>query len=69
MTHDKVSFAREYCRCRRIPYRFNGESLYIDGRFVCFSIYNISYGGIMAMIDKVVKYDEYGFYKNSVNTI
>lgn len=62
-THDKISFAREYCRCRRIPYRFNRETLYIDGFPVCFSIYNIPYTEIVQMVDKEVIYNEIGFYE------
>lgn len=67
MTHDKISFAREYCRCRRIPYRIKGESLYI-GEFhfnaVCYSLFNHSYADIMKMIDNEVIYDEYGFFES-----
>lgn len=63
MTHDKISFTREYCRCRRIPYRFNRESLVINGRMVCYSIYNIPYTEIVSMIDKEVVYNEMGFYE------
>lgn len=62
MTHDKISFAREYCRCRRIPYRFKKETLLIDGIPVCYSIYNIPYGEIVQMIDRSVVYNEMGFY-------
>lgn len=61
--HDKISFTREYCRCRRIPYRFNREALVIDGSTVCFSIYNILYTEIVQMIDKEVIYNEMGFYE------
>lgn len=43
MTHDRISFTREYCRCRRIPYRIKGESFYIgefhfNAVFIPFSI-------------------------------
>lgn len=65
MTHDKISFTREYCRCRRIPYRIKGETLYIgDFKFneVCYSLYNHSYADIMKMIDNEVYYNEFGFY-------
>lgn len=66
MTHDKISFAREYCRCKRIPYRFNKESLVIDGYTICFSIFNIPYTDIVKMIDDSVYYDECGFYESVV---
>lgn len=63
-THDKISFTREYCRCRRIPYRFNREALFIDGFQICYSIYNIPYTEIVQMIDKHVIYNEMGFYES-----
>lgn len=63
-THDKISFTREYCRCRRIPYRFSREALVIDGFRVCYSIYNIPYTEIVPMIDKEVIYDNMGFYES-----
>lgn len=63
-THDKISFTREYCRCRRIPYIFNREVLVIDGFRVCYSIYNIQYAEIVQMIDKSVNYNEMGFYES-----
>lgn len=66
MTHDKISFTREYCRCRRIPYRFIGESLVIDGYTICYSIFNITYTEIVKMIDDSVHYDELGFYESVV---
>lgn len=62
MTHDKISFAREYCRCRRIPYRFKKETLFIDGFPVFYSIYNIRYTEIVRIIDESVVYNEMGFY-------
>lgn len=64
MTHDKISFTREYCRCRRIPYRFKNETLYIDGYAICYSIFNIPYAEIVQMIDKEVIYNEMGFYES-----
>lgn len=57
MTHDKISFVREYCRCRRIPYRIHGESLYINGCYFCFSVYNLTYAELIQAIDKVCVYD------------
>lgn len=61
--HDKISFTREYCKCRRIPYSVKGEALYIDGFQVCFSLLNLDYAAIVEMIDKECGgYDSYGFY-------
>lgn len=65
MKHDKISFAREYCLCRRIPYRIKGEALFINGYQVCFSLYNLDYSDILKMIDTAVIYDKYGRYENS----
>lgn len=62
MTHDKISFTREYCRCRRIPYHFDKESLYIDNHYICYSIFNIPYTEIVPLVDKHVAYDSLGFY-------
>lgn len=63
MTHDKKTFTAEYCRCRRIPYKFINEGLYIKGYQVCFSIYNLSYNEIVSMIDNEVVYNEIGFFE------
>ena len=47
MSHNKITFAKEYCLCRRIPYKFNGEQLVIGGKNetknIIFSVYNIPY--------------------------
>lgn len=67
-THDKISFTREYCRCRRIPYKFKGEALSIDGFRVCFSIFNIPYTEIVTMIDKAVVYNDMGFYSYTLRS-
>lgn len=64
MTHDKMSFTKEYCRCRRIPYRFKNETLIIDGRMICYSIYNINYADITKMIDDSINYNRMGFYES-----
>lgn len=61
--HDKISFAREYCRCRRIPYRVKGEALFIDGWQVCFSLLNLPYAEIVTMIDNECCYDSYGHFE------
>ena len=55
--HDKISFVREYCICRRIPYRIMRESLYIDGEFFCYSVYNLTYSELIQAIDKACQYD------------
>ena len=60
--HDVISFTREYCRCRRIPYRIKGEALFINGRQVCFSLLNLDYHYIITMIDNAVIYDSFGRY-------
>jgi hypothetical protein len=60
--HDKISFTREYCLCRRIPYRIVQEHLIIGGYNVCFSLYNLPYKEIIDMIDKFVEYNEYGWF-------
>lgn len=60
MSHDKFSFTREYCRCRKIPYRITGESLLIKGYFICFSLLNLSYTDIINVIDTSVNYDNFG---------
>ena len=58
--HDKISFAREYCRCRAIPYRVKGEALFINGRRICFSLLNLDYIGIIQAIDSDCQYDQFG---------
>ena len=55
--HNKISFVREYCRCRRIPYRIDRETLYIDKHYFCFSVYNLTYSELIETIDKVCEYD------------
>ena len=56
--HDKISFVREYCLCRRIPYRIMRESLCIAGEYFCYSVYNLTYSELVQAIDKVCVYDE-----------
>ena len=56
--HDKISFVRENCRCRRIPYRIAHETLYIAGKYFCYSVYNLTYLDIVQAIDNVCVYDE-----------
>lgn len=55
--HNKISFVREYCLCRRIPYRIQRETLYIDGEYFCFSVYNLTYSELITAIDKACIYD------------
>lgn len=62
MTHDKISFVREYCRCRRIPYKIKGEQLFIGGTFLLYSILNFDYADLIRTIDSVVLYSRYGYY-------
>lgn len=61
--HDKISFTREYCRNRAIPYRVKGEALYIDGFQVCFSLLNLDHAAIIAMIDAECYYDQFGRFE------
>lgn len=64
MLHNKVSFVRKYCLCRRIPYQIKGEALFIGGRKhknqVCFSIYNHTYRELLDIVDEACVYDDYG---------
>ena len=59
--HNKRTFAKEYCLCRRIPYKFKGEQLILgkDKKTVIYSIYNIPYSEIVSTIDKCVEDDGY----------
>lgn len=67
-THDKVTFVREYCLCRRIPYRFVGNfgQLIIGnsnvGADCIYSVYNLPYSELVSTIDSMVQYDEYGWF-------
>ena len=64
-THDKITLAREYCLCRKIPYKFHGEQLVIgdkNGKDVIFSVYNFTYTELIAVIDRMVEYDDFGWY-------
>jgi hypothetical protein len=55
--HNKLTFAAEYCRARRIPYKIKDEALFIAGRQICYSLYNLTYGDILRMIDEHCIYD------------
>lgn len=61
--HDKISFTREYCRCRGIRYRVKGEALFLGGTQVCFSLLNLDYTAIIAMIDAECHYDQFGRFE------
>ena len=63
-SHNKITFAKEYCLCRKIPYKFNGERLTIgkyDGTYgsavSIFSVYNFTYADLIKCIDEQVEYD------------
>lgn len=66
--HNKITFAKEYCLCRKIPYKFDGETLIIgdtktyEGSVSFFSVYNFSYADLIAAIDREVEYSEFGDY-------
>lgn len=69
--HNKITFAKEYCLCRRIPYKFKGEQLTIGegGNSISFfSVYNFTYADLIKTIDQYVIYDnENCFYKEMNN--
>jgi hypothetical protein len=58
--HNKISFAREYCRCHAIPYQVRGEALFIKGKQICFSLFNLAYADILRVIDGSCDYDHFG---------
>ena len=60
--HDKLRFIREYCRRRRIPYKINKETLYIDEHYFCYSVYNLAYLDLVQAIDKACIYDSVTTY-------
>lgn len=61
MNHNKISFVREYCRCRRIPYMFKGKGLFIlhHGKYkqIWYSVYNLTYIELITVIDRECIYD------------
>lgn len=67
-SHNKLTFTAEYCRSRRIPYRIKREALFIAGKQICFSLYNLTYGEILTMIDKVCQFDPYSMNYSGYNT-
>jgi hypothetical protein len=56
--HDRITFTAEYCRARRIPYRVKREALFISGKQVCYSLYNLTYSEILRVIDDFCEYDQ-----------
>jgi hypothetical protein len=68
--HNKITFVREYCLARRIPYKIKGEQLSIRDKetksewLTCFSIYNLTYSELLNVIDRMIIYDQYGYFQN-----
>ena len=54
MSHNKITFAKEYCLCRRIPYRMKGEQMIIgrDRKEVIYSVYNFTYDELVRVINE-----------------
>ena len=73
VSHNKITFAKEYCLCRRIPYKFYGETLVIGtgdkwgDKFSIFSVYNFTYADLIKTIDDNVEYDAENTYFVRVN--
>lgn len=71
--HNKTTFAKEYCLCRRIPYKFKGEQLTIGdmktygGSLSIFSVYNYTYHDLIDVIDYHTEYDALGHYVRVVS--
>jgi len=66
-SHDKKTFANEYCLCRGIPHRWVGGitaqlviGTSVTGTDVIYSIYNIPYAEIVSTIDNMVEYNDFG---------
>ena len=62
MIHDRMTFTAEYCRVRHIPYKIKREALFIDGKQICFSLYNLTFVNILDLIDSVCIYDPLTLY-------
>lgn len=66
--HNKITFAKEYCLCRKIPYKFSGEQLTIgdmetyNGTVSIFSVYSFTYKDLIEIIDRYTEYNEFGDY-------
>ena len=54
MSHNKITFAKEYCLCRRIPYKMKGEQMIIgrDKKEVIYSVYNFTYDELVRVINE-----------------
>lgn len=54
MSHNKITFAKEYCLCRRIPYKMKGEQMIIgrDRKEVIYSVYNFTYDELVRVINE-----------------
>lgn len=67
--HNKITFVKEYCKCRKIPCRFKGESFDIGdtkdpfGHIHYYSAYNFSYEDLIKEINRFVRYDNCGCYE------
>ena len=58
MDHNIVTFTREYCCCKRIPYRIvHAEGLTIAGYHAIYSLYNLTYADVIRAIDDMCEYD------------
>ena len=69
MSHNKETFVKEYCLCRRIPYKLKGETLYINKQPVIFSVYNLTYQDLLKTIDNWCEYDSNTCFKNTKERI
>jgi len=63
-----MSFVKEYCQARKIPYKIQGEGICIgdmktyEGTFSIFSVYNFTYNQLINTIDKYIDYDKFERY-------
>lgn len=58
--HNKITFTKEYCLCRRIPHKFHNETLIIGEKptyKTIYSVYNFTYADLIAEVDKLCEYD------------
>lgn len=63
--HNQLSFIREYCLCRRIPYKFHGETLVVGTKehsFFIYSVFNFTYVDLIRIIDNKVEYNNFGYF-------
>lgn len=66
-SHDKKTFANEYCICRGIPHRWGTDIVgqliigtNVTGTDCVYSIYNIPYSDIVKTIDDMCEYNDFG---------